>query len=1019
MKKMAALMIIGFCLGGMAETRTWTGGGSDSNWSTPANWGGTAPVAGDTLFFGGTSRLTATNDFPEGTAFAGITFNSDAGAFAISGNRIALNGDITSLDNSYQTFNLPLELSGNTIVSNSVGGGRIVINGHISGSGGFLKDGTEFLQITASNSYEGATVIRRGSLIVNNAWALGATNGITSVDRVVENTGTLIIEGNGMEIYEAFEFRNLNSNGNCFINRNGSNTLHGAFTIQGGRYRVEGGATCVLKKGVARIGNPFFVLGGQGTYIFDDKVDLGTDRFYADDSSKAYLNAVGNLWSSAIVARGEVIMNAVNVLPANSFVGLALNYAPLGTLNLNGHDQTIRYIHVGTLNAGDKIVKSDTPAILTLTDSGTHSIEIDFKGAVGLRKGGSGNLTLTGDNSDTTGSFIVDAGTLTVANGSSLGKTTNAVVNSSAVLDIKGSAALTSAAVVSVNGSGSINLASGVYAVADTLRFDGVEQSPGEWGSSVSTAENTDDTHFQGEGIMVVTGAGSASLSNRVWDAEGADANFSTPENWAGDEAPAFDGFDRLIFGSGGSSAVVDSVVGVYGLAFNRTSDFTVADGAGTLKLGAGGILAESVNAASRTYTIVEDLVVNALNSRWQINRNGASSVILKIDGDVGSAAWNNEIRVAGNGGVNLSGDNSFAGGFVVETGCVVNIYHNNALGATNGATVVANGGLMQIYGGIEVRENIEINGDAALSYSGALRSNGGSNVWRGVINCRSNSRVRCNGGSLDILGGVIGSQFVVGANSGTYIRIAEKPVSIGANGFYPHSGGGPIIIAVTNNTAAQANVNGSELRFDVPNAFNANILWDISNSGGIINLNGNDQEIGRLQTRTATPSPGTGQIYSVAPATLTVRQNANADYRNAFEGALSVVKRGSFELRLYDTHSTTGTLTVAEGTLTLKAGCAFEALPLVSVTGGTLALENDTSISDAALLSIESGGVVAVGGALTEEVGWLRINGTEKRAGTYGAAGSGAQYIDSTHFSGTGLIKVLHDNSGTIIIIR
>jgi hypothetical protein len=44
MKKTVCMFVIGLCLAGMADNRSWTGGGSDANWSTPANWGGTAPV---------------------------------------------------------------------------------------------------------------------------------------------------------------------------------------------------------------------------------------------------------------------------------------------------------------------------------------------------------------------------------------------------------------------------------------------------------------------------------------------------------------------------------------------------------------------------------------------------------------------------------------------------------------------------------------------------------------------------------------------------------------------------------------------------------------------------------------------------------------------------------------------------------------------------------------------------------------------------------------------------------------
>ena len=45
-------------------TKLWNGGGGDDNWTTAANWvGGVAPVANDDLVFGGSTRLTPTNDF--------------------------------------------------------------------------------------------------------------------------------------------------------------------------------------------------------------------------------------------------------------------------------------------------------------------------------------------------------------------------------------------------------------------------------------------------------------------------------------------------------------------------------------------------------------------------------------------------------------------------------------------------------------------------------------------------------------------------------------------------------------------------------------------------------------------------------------------------------------------------------------------------------------------------------------------------------------------------------------------
>ena len=79
----------------------------------PANWAGQSRAErGDSLFFGGTSHTSTTNNFATDTAFNNFTFNSPAGFFVLAGNEVALCGNITNNQVvTPQTISLPLLLS--------------------------------------------------------------------------------------------------------------------------------------------------------------------------------------------------------------------------------------------------------------------------------------------------------------------------------------------------------------------------------------------------------------------------------------------------------------------------------------------------------------------------------------------------------------------------------------------------------------------------------------------------------------------------------------------------------------------------------------------------------------------------------------------------------------------------------------------------------------------------------------------------------------------------------------------
>src|SRR5215469_1189622 len=156
--------LIGCVLGAIpaarAADKTWSGGGGDRNWTTPANWvGGVAPLPGDSLFFGGTTHTGTTNNYTVDTPFSNFTFTSPAGFFTLAGNEVALSGNITNNQVvTPQTISLPLLLATTPTVS-VVPNGVLTLNGTISGVGGLSLVGGGTMNLNGANPFSGGVTI--------------------------------------------------------------------------------------------------------------------------------------------------------------------------------------------------------------------------------------------------------------------------------------------------------------------------------------------------------------------------------------------------------------------------------------------------------------------------------------------------------------------------------------------------------------------------------------------------------------------------------------------------------------------------------------------------------------------------------------------------------------------------------------------------------------------------------------------------------------------------------------------
>ncbi len=1008
--------------------RTWDGGGTAANWSLADNWDGnmTVPSVNDALFFAGTARLSNTNDLAEGLAFSGLSFSSGAGAFSLWGNGITLGGSLVNLDNDTQTVNLPMTLAATQTFNAS--NGNLVANGVLSGTGGLSKTGFYALTLAGNNTYEGLTTISTGTVVITHANALGTTTSGTTINT---SRGAALDLRGGITLVEPLTFTGANVNKACLVNGSGTNTISSMIYSSGGRHVINGGTVLNITGGLTN--NPFFVVNGSGILnIRTTPLTMGTATFYADDYTLTVMDVASNVWGELTIAKGTVRMNVKDALPPTASIRMGLDYGPLGTLDLNGFDQVTARLYNGTKNTGMRVVTSPTPATLTINQSlASSSFEGVFTNAISVVKSGTGTMILTNGVSSNTGSYTVSNGTLVVATTARLSNSTNIVI-AGGTLELRATDALSDNATLAIeDGGAKVNVNAGLNETVNKLFLGGVQQPSGTYGATGSGAMHIDNDHFSGTGMITVMSNPAIIPVSATWDADGgADTLLSTATNWVDDTVPAFDGTTLAVFATGGITATVDTAASLYGMTFNADTNFSVASGAGVLTNGQGGIFAQVPNTTSRTYTLAEDLVLTD-SQTWTVTNNGAGATTLHVSGVIDDRGLPYSLTKAGNGALILSGNNSYDGTTTVKTSGVLRISHSNALGSTNGATVVENGGWLELSGGINTAEPVTIVGETALNYAGTIRNTGGSNTWSGLITSGTGigSRIRVFGGSLDILGGVtgaVGAYFVVSADSGTFLRFSGKPITLGGNSMVSHAGGGATILAVTNNTWSQLEAGGSFMRLDLPNVLpptSTLLQGSASSKSSLLNINGNDQTIGQLKT--GITSPDARILFSVAPATLTVNQSGVSEYNGSLTGAVTLVKTGTGALTLSGTNSTYGSFVVSNGTLLVNAIGTFGMNSTNIVVGGTgtLTLSNSVAIADSATVKMPAAGIstakISLPEGVSESVGQLFYGDKMQRVGTYGSSSSSATYKDDTHFAGKGVLTVLLSKSGTLFSLR
>ena len=304
-----------------------------------------------------------------------------------------------------------------------------------------------------------------------------------------------------------------------------------------------------------------------------------------------------------------------------------------------------------------------------------------------------------------------------------------------------------------------------------------------------------------------------------VWSGLGLNSNWTTPANWEGGGAPVNDGSEQIVFNPAPRTSIfVDTSQSIRRLRFdfstgsNVVYSFSGALGA-TLTVGGDGIeVASGVSPAVGDITFGSSLgLVLGSAQTWDVDTGSSIRVS-------GSVSGTGSLTLSGGGEIKLSGNNTYTGGTVLESG-VLAIENNTALGtgaltvngtaaihSTSGSRVIANalnlnsnlldllpyGGDFRLTGPVTLGASVNLrtegkpvyldgpigetpgsarkltlSGEGARVFSGANTYSGGTHVAAGSLFFSNANAVPASGALSSALPGYVGVAFTTGIQSG------------------------------------------------------------------------------------------------------------------------------------------------------------------------------------------------------------------------------------------------------------
>ncbi|SFG86832.1 autotransporter-associated beta strand repeat-containing protein [Methylobacterium gossipiicola] len=258
------------------------------------------------------------------------------------------------------------------------------------GAGGLIKEGTGSLTLTQANSYTGGTIVKAGSLTIDNGKALGT-------GPVTVQAGSTLWLGHDVTV-DAVPLTLSGSvpEGGALTSYSGTNGYAGAITLAADTTIAKYKGSLTLSGGITGAGNTLTLYNGYGALTLSGAIATGS----------------GGLIQTG---RGTTILTGTNTYTGGTTISE-------GRLQIGDG---------GTTGSIQGPVVTNGTLVFERSDAVTFAGAISGSG--GLEQQGTGTLTLTGANTYA-GGTLVSAGTLVIGDGGTAGSITGDVFTQGALV---------------------------------------------------------------------------------------------------------------------------------------------------------------------------------------------------------------------------------------------------------------------------------------------------------------------------------------------------------------------------------------------------------------------------------------------------------------------------------------------------------------------------------------------------------------------------------------------------------